>query len=82
MRKREKETLNITLWRMGRRYIRNSISKKYKANKEYNEAFQDGFYVCMATLATTLNVDLTQLLIDIQDGKELEDININSKICK
>lgn len=82
MRKREKEMLNITLWRMGRRYIRNSISKRYKSNKEYTEAFQDGFYACMLSLAMTLNVDLTQLLRDIEDGKDFEEININSKICK
>ena len=82
MRKKEKEIMNITLWRMGRRYIRNGISKKYKANKEYSEGFQDGFYACMSSLAMTLNVNLTELLRDIQDGKEFEDININSKICK
>ena len=82
MRKREKEIMNITLWKLGRRYIRNSISKKYKSNKEYSESFQDGFYACMSSLAVTLNVDLTQLLRDIQDGKDFEEININCKICK
>ena len=81
MRKSEKEILNITLWKMARRYIRNSISKKYKANKEYSTAWLDGYYSAMSSLSTTLNVDLTQLLRDIEDDKGFEEININSKIC-
>ena len=66
MNKREKELLNITLWRLAKRYIRKS-----KMYKEYNIDWLNGYYSAMIPLAMTLNVDLNQLLIDIQDGKNI-----------
>ena len=69
MTKKEKETMNITMWRMAKRYIR-------EENKNYSE----GFYNAMGMLANTLNIDLTQLLIDIEDNKYYEDIFGEGKI--
>ena len=80
MTKREKEFMNITLWKMAKKYISKAQSEKFKANKEYSEGWLDAYYSAMASLATTLHVDLTQLLIDIEEGKFFEDIEINSHI--
>ena len=80
MTKREKEFMNITLWRMAKKYIRKAQSEKFKANEEYSKGWLDGYYSAMASLAMTLHVDLTQLLIDIEEGKFFEDIEIDSYI--
>ena len=72
MTKREKEKMNITIWRMAKRYLR----EENKKNNDYSE----GFYNAMVMLANTLNIDLTQLLIDIEDNKYYEDIFNNDKI--
>lgn len=63
MTKKEKETLNITLWKLARRYIRNENNGK-------NEEYLDGYYSAMVTVFSTLNVgiDLTDLLVKIEDG--------------
>ena len=66
MTKREKEKMNITIWRMAKRYLR----EENKKNNDYSE----GFYNAMAMLANTLNIDLTHLLIDIENNKLYEDI--------
>ena len=66
MTKKEKETMNITMWRMAKRYLR----EENKKDDDYSE----GFYNAMGMLANTLNIDLTQLLIDIEDNKYYEDI--------
>ena len=75
MNKREKEIMNITLWRLAKNYIR-------KENNGYGKDWLNGYYSALLSLSWALKVDLNQLLIDIQDGKIFEDININSKICK
>ena len=72
MTKREKEKMNITIWRMAKRYLR----EENKKNNDYSE----GFYNAMVMLANTLNIDLTQLLIDIEDNKYYEDIFGEGKI--
>ena len=72
MTKREKEKMNITIWRMAKRYLR----EENKKNNDYSE----GFYNAMGMLANTLNIDLTQLLIDIEDDKYYEDIFDNDKM--
>ena len=46
---------------MAKRYIR----EENKKSDDYSE----GFYNAMGMLANTLNIDLTQLLIDIEDNK-------------
>ena len=66
MTKKEKETMNITMWRMAKRYIR----EENKKSDDYSE----GFYNAMVMLANTLNINLTQLLIDIENDKCYEDI--------
>ena len=72
MTKKEKETMNITMWRMAKRYLR----EENKKDDDYSE----GFYNAMGMLANTLNIDLTQLLIDIEDNKYYEDIFNNDKM--
>ena len=72
MKKKEKETMNITMWRMAKRYLR----EENKKDDDYSE----GFYNAMGMLANTLNIDLTQLLIDIEDNKYYEDIFGEGKI--
>ena len=80
MTKREKEFMNITLWKMAKKYVSKAQSEKFKNNKEYSEGWLDAYYSAMVSLAMTLHVDLTQLLIDIEEGKFFEDIEINSHI--
>ena len=66
MTKKERETMNITIWRMAKRYLR----EENKKNNDYSE----GFYDAMVMLANTLNINLTQLLIDIESDKLYDDI--------
>ena len=72
MTKKEKEAMNITIWRMAKRYLR-------EENKKDND-YSEGFYNAMVMLANTLNINLTQLLIDIEDNKCYEDIFGNDKM--
>ena len=72
MTKKEREAMNITIWRMDKRYLR----EENKKDDDYSE----GFYNAMGMLANTLNIDLTQLLIDIEDNKYYEDIFGEGKI--
>ena len=72
MTKKEREAMNITIWRMAKRYLR----EENKKDDDYSE----GFYNAMGMLANTLNIDLTQLLIDIEDNKYYEDIFGEGKI--
>ena len=72
MTNREKEKMNITIWRMAKRYLR----EENKKNNDYSE----GFYNAMVMLANTLNIDLTHLLIDIENNKLYEDIFGESKM--
>ena len=72
MTKKERETMNITIWRMAKRYLR----EENKKDDDYSE----GFYNAMGMLANTLNINLTQLLIDIKDDKYYEDIFNNDKM--
>ena len=72
MTKKEREAMNITIWRMAKRYLR----EENKKDDDYSE----GFYNAMGMLANTLNIDLTQLLIDIENNKYYEDIFGEGKI--
>ena len=80
MTKKEKEIMNITLWKMALLYTRKSQNEKFKSNEEYSKGWLDAYYSAMVSLAATLHVDLTQLLIDIEEGKFFEDVEINSHI--
>jgi hypothetical protein len=80
MTKKEKEIMNITLWKMALLYTRKSQNEKFKANEEYSKGWLDAYYSAMVSLAMTLHVDLTQLLIDVEEGKYFVDIEINSHI--
>ena len=66
MTKKERETMNITIWRMAKRYLREENKK--------DDDYLEGFYNAMGMLANTLNIDLTHLLIDIENNKLYEDI--------
>ena len=72
MTKKEKEIMNITMWRMAKRYLR----EENKKDDDYSE----GFYNAMGMLANTLNINLTQLLIDIESNKCYDDIFGEGKI--
>ena len=72
MTKKEREAMNITIWRMAKRYLR----EENKKDDDYSE----GFYNAMGMLANTLNIDLTHLLIDIENNKLYEDIFGESKM--
>ncbi len=72
MTKKEKETMNITMWRMAKRYIREENKK--------SDDYLEGFYNAMVMLANTLSINLTQLLIDIESNKCYEDIFGEGKI--
>ena len=78
MTKREKEIMNITLWKMALTY--KTQSEKFKANEEYSKGWLDAYYSAMVSLAMTLHVDLTQLLIDVEEGKYFVDIEMDSHI--
>ena len=66
MTKKEREAMNITRWRMAKRYLREENKK--------NDDYLEGFYNAMVMLANTFNINLTQLLIDIESDKCYEDI--------
>ena len=72
MTKKEREIMNITIRRIAKRYLR----EENKKDDDYSE----GFYNAMGMLANTLNINLTQLLIDIKDDKYYEDIFGNDKM--
>ena len=72
MTKKERETMNITIWRMAKRYLREENKK--------DDDYLEGFYNAMGMLANTLNIDLTHLLIDIENNKLYEDIFGESKM--
>ena len=80
MTKKEKEIMNIALWKMALLYSRKSQNEKFKSNEEYSKGWLDAYYSAMVSLAMTLHVDLTQLLIEIEAGKFFEDVEINSHI--
>ena len=72
MTKKEKEKMNITIWRMAKRYLREENKK--------DDDYLEGFYNAMVMLANTLSINLTQLLIDIESNKCYEDIFGEGKI--
>ena len=49
MTKKEKETMNITMWRMAKRYIREENKK--------SDDYLEGFYNAMVMVANTLNIN-------------------------
>lgn len=69
MTKKEKETMNITLWKLASRYVRAENNGK---NKEY----LDGYYSAMVTVFSTLNtdIDVTSLLVKIENGMTYDEI--------
>lgn len=69
MTKKEKETMNITLWRLANRYIR-------AENNGKNEEYLNGYYSAMITVFSTLNtdIDVTSLLVKIEKGMTYDEI--------
>lgn len=69
MTKKEKETMNITLWKLASRYVR-------AENNGKNEEYLDGYYSAMVTVFSTLNtdIDVTSLLVKIEKGMTYDEI--------
>ena len=69
MTKKERETLNITLWKLARRYVR-------AENNGEKEEYLDGYYLSMTTVFNSLNteISLTDLLVNIKKGMSYEEI--------
>lgn len=69
MTKKEKETMNITLWKLASRYVR-------AENNGKNEEYLDGYYSAMVTVFSTLNtdIDVTSLLVKIENGMTYDEI--------
>lgn len=69
MTKKERETLNITLWKLARRYVR-------AENNSENEEYLDGYYSAMTTVFNSLDtkISLTDLLVYIKRGMSYEEI--------
>lgn len=68
MTKKEREMLNVTLWKLARRYAR--------VENHYKEEYLDGYYSAMTTVFGSLNteIDLTDLLIKIKNGETYDEI--------
>ena len=69
MTKKEKEMLNVTLWKLARRYVR-------AYNRGADESYLDGFYSSMRTVFNSLSTgtDLTDLLTKVEKGMTYEEI--------
>lgn len=69
MTKKEKETMNITLWKLASRYVR-------AENNGKSEEYLNGYYFSMVTVFSTLNagIDVTDLLVKIKDGMTYDEI--------
>ena len=69
MTKKEKETMNITLWKLASRYVR-------AENNGKNEEYLNGYYSAMVTVFSTLNtdIDVTSLLVKIEKGMTYDEI--------
>ena len=69
MTKKEKETMNITLWKLASRYVR-------AENNGKSEEYLDGYYSAMVTVFSTLNtdIDVTDLLVKIEKGMTYDEI--------
>lgn len=69
MTKKEKETLNITFWKLANRYLR-------AESKGADEPYLDGYFFAMTTVFHLLStdIDLTELLVKIKKGMSYEEI--------
>ena len=69
MTKKEREMLNVTLWKLARRYVR-------AENNGEKEEYLDGYYLSMTTVFNSLNteISLTDLLVNIKKGMSYEEI--------
>ena len=69
MTKKEKELMNITLWKLASRYVR-------AENNGKNEEYLNGYYSAMVTVFSTLNagIDVTSLLVKIEKGMTYDEI--------
>ena len=68
MTKKEREMLNVTLWKLARRYVR--------AENNGKEEYTDGYYSAMTTVFNSMNteISLTDLLVYIKKGMSYEEI--------
>lgn len=69
MTKKERELMNITLWKLASRYVR-------AENNGKSEEYLDGYYSAMVTVFSTLNtdIDVTDLLVKIEKGMTYDEI--------
>lgn len=69
MTKKERELMNITLWKLASRYVR-------AENNGKSEEYLNGYYSSMVTVFSTLNagIDVTSLLVKIENGMTYDEI--------
>ena len=69
MTKKERELMNITLWKLASRYVR-------AENNGKSEEYLSGYYSAMITIFSTLNtdIDVTSLLVKIEKGMTYDEI--------
>ena len=69
MTKKERELMNITLWKLASRYVR-------AENNGKSEEYLSGYYSAMITVFSTLNtdIDVTSLLVKIEKGMTYDEI--------
>ena len=67
MTKKEKSTMNLTAWKIARRYLR-------EEKKGASEDKLDGMFVVITTLEYMLGLDINTVMAEIEKGKTYEEI--------
>ena len=67
MTKKEKSTMNLTAWKIARRYLR-------EEKKGASEDKLDGMFAVITTLEYMLGLDINTVMAEIEKGKTYEEI--------
>ena len=67
MTKKEKSTMNLTAWKIARRYLR-------EEKKGVSEDKLDGMFAIITTLEYMLGMDINTVMAEIEKGKTYEEI--------
>ena len=67
MTKKEKSTMNLTSWKIARRYLR-------EEKKGTSEDKLDGMFAVITTLEYMLGLDINTVMAEIEKGKTYEEI--------
>ena len=67
MTKKEKSTMNLTAWKIARRYLR-------EEKKGVSEDKLDGMFAIITTLEYMLGMDINTVMSEIEKGKTYEEI--------